>query len=220
MSIQIVGTSHVSQESIERIDEAFENLDPDIICLELDAQRLNSLLADEKSTDGMGLIHRGLAAFQNYIGSKTGVMPGEEMLYAFEKAGEEGVEVYLIDQDIRQTLGRLKAVRRKEKAKALAMLPLSLLGKGRFDYTSIPDQEDINDLIKVFENRFPELYQVFIEERNLHMAESLRIIQERNPEASIVAVVGAGHVKGLEEYIDEISGQSTVEETQQSTLEG
>lgn len=216
--IEIVGTSHVSQESIERIDEAFESHDPDVICLELDKNRLNSLLTDEQSTESMSLLHKGLAAFQRYIGGKTGVMPGEEMQYAFEKAQAEGLEVYLIDQDIRHTLGRLKAVRRKEKAKAVMMLPLSFFGE-KFDYTSIPDQSQIDELLKVFKEKFPELYQVFVEERNLHMAESLRIVQNKHPDSNVLAVVGAAHKTGLERYVNEISSKSSVEKGKQTKLE-
>lgn len=208
--IRIVGTSHVSKQSIERIDEAFENYDPDVVCLELDAQRLNSLLAEEQNTDGMSLLHKGLAWFQRYIGGKTGVMPGEEMQYAFERAQREGREIYLIDQDIRHTLGRLKVVRRKEKVKAVAMLPLSFFGE-KFDYTRIPDQDMIDELLEVFREKFPEIYQVFVEERNLHMAESLRLVQQNHPEEDILAVVGAAHKTGLESYTDEINSQSTVE---------
>jgi pheromone shutdown protein TraB len=217
--INIVGTSHVSQESIERIDEAFEGFDPDVVCLELDRNRLNALLADERSTEGMNLVHRGLALFQRYIGGKTGVMPGEEMKYAFETAQRKGLKVYLIDQDIRQTLGRLKAVRRKEKVKAFAMLPLSFFGATRFDYREIPGQKQIDQLLEVFEQRFPELYHVFVDERNLYMAQSLRMVQEKHSGDKIMAIVGAAHKTGLEEYINEISSQSPMEETRQSTLE-
>jgi pheromone shutdown protein TraB len=217
--IEIVGTSHVSQESIERIDEAFEDFDPDVVCLELDSQRLNSLLAGEQSTEGMSLLHRSLAAFQRYIGGKTGVMPGEEMKYAFETAQRKGLEVYLIDQDIRQTLSRLKAVRRKEKVKAFAMLPLSFFGSIGFNYSEIPGQDQIDQLLEVFEQRFPELFQVFVEERNLYMAESLRVVQREHEGKKVMAVVGAAHITGLEAYVNEISSQSSVE-PKQTKLEG
>lgn len=215
--IEIVGTSHVSKQSIDRINEAFEKYDPDVVCLELDKNRLNSLLADEKDKSSMSLIHRGLAAFQNYIGKKTGMMPGEEMLYAYRKAREKDAQVYLIDQDIQVTLGRIGDVKRKEKAKVAAMLPLSLLTGGRFDYTQIPDQDAIDELTDVFKERFPELYQVFVTERDIHMAESLRIVKQRHPEASVVAVVGAAHKKGLEEMANEIDSQSTVEKEEKQT---
>ena len=211
MSIKIVGTSHVSKESIQRIDEAFEDFDPDVICLELDKNRLNSLLADEQDLSQMGLLHRGLAMFQRYIGGKTGVMPGEEMQHAFERAHSEGKEIYLIDQDIRHTLRRLKMVRRKEKVKAVAMLPLSFFGE-KFDYTRIPEQDKIDELLEIFRDKFPEIYQVFVEERNVHMAESLRIVKKNHPDENILAVVGAAHKTGLEGFIDEINSQSAVEE--------
>jgi len=129
------------------------------------------------------------------------MMPGEEMLYAYERAKEEDLEIYLIDRDIKITLGRIGNVNKKEKVKAVAMMPLSFLGRGKFDYKRIPDQEDLEQLTKIFKQKFPELYQALVEERDIYMAESLKTVREEHPDDSIVAVVGAAHQKGLEERI-------------------
>jgi len=197
--IRIVGTSHVSQESIKRIDESFEENQPDVICLELDAGRLNSLMTDNPAKP-QNMLHRVLSSLQKYIGSKTGMMPGQEMLYAYEKAKKQDMEIYLIDRDINITLGRINNVRRKEKVKALFLMPFSLLGT-KFDYKSIPDEEALEELTNHFKEQFPGLYQVLVEERDNYMAEALKTVQEEHEDESIVAVVGAAHKKGLEERI-------------------
>jgi len=209
--INVVGTSHVSRDSIEKIDEAFNEFQPDVVCLELDKNRLVSLLSDDDSLEAENLVHELLARFQRYIGEKTGMMPGEEMLYAYEKAKETGAEIYLIDQDLRITLGRIGEVRRKEKAKAVALMPLSFFGASTFDYTKIPDEKALQELTETFKNSFPELYQVFVEERDHHMAESLKAVKKKHPEESIVAVVGAAHQQGLEERLDEIDSEGSME---------
>ena len=198
--IHFVGTSHVSTDSIEKIDEAFEQHEPDVVCLELDMGRLNSLLADDKSLQSYSMMHGLLARFQRYIGEKTGMMPGEEMLYAYERAKREDLEIYLIDRDLRITLSRIGDVSRKEKAKAFAMIPFSLMG-GRFDYTSIPDPEEIEKVSEIFREKFPQLHQVLLEERDIYMADSLKAVREEHQDESIVAVVGAAHRKGLEDRL-------------------
>jgi len=209
--INIVGTSHVSKDSIKKIDEAFEQHQPEVVCLELDMGRLNSLLSGDKSLEAQSLTHSLLARFQRYIGEKTGMMPGEEMLYAYERAKQEDLEIYLIDRDIKITLNRIKSVNRKEKAKALALMPLSFLGGGKFDYKSIPSQEDLDELTDMFEEEFPELYQALLEERDIYMSDALKSVKARHEDENIIAVVGAAHQKGLQEKLNEIDSQSSVE---------
>lgn len=214
--IKIVGTSHVSQKSIERIDEAFDEFDPDVVCLELDMGRLNALITGERNNPDT-LAYSLLAGLQKYIGSKTGVMPGEEMLHAYNRASDSGKEIYLIDRDIRETMARLNAVRRKEKVKALMMLPLSIFG-AKFDYTEIPEDEMLEDIKEKFAESFPEIYQAVLQERDIYMSKALEKVAEENPGKNILVVVGAAHKRGLEDRKDEIGSQNTVEE-KQTTLE-
>ena len=215
--IKIVGTSHVSQKSIERIDEAFESFDPDVVCLELDLGRLNALITGERESPD-SFIYAFLAKFQRYIGNKTGVMPGEEMLHAYNRASDTGKEIYLIDRDIRETLGRLRAVRRKEKVKALMMLPLSIFGT-KFDFQEIPEDEMLEDMKEKFAESFPEIYQAVLEERDEYMFKALEKVVEDNPGKDILVVVGAAHQKGLEDRKDEIDSKGSVE-PKQTKLEG
>ena len=217
MSIKIVGTSHISQESIERINEAYDSFEPDIVCLELDMGRLNALLTDSQAQPE-NIVHMFLGKFQRYLGGKTGVMPGEEMLHAYREAQGRGLEVFLVDRDIRETLGRLKYVRRKEKVKALAMVPFSLFSS-KVNIAEIPDEKMIEEVKGRFSESFPELYRVLLEERDFYMSEAVRKVRMENPGKDILVVVGAAHKEGLEERIDEINRQSPVEETRQSTLE-
>jgi pheromone shutdown protein TraB len=164
-------------------------------------------------------LHRGLAWFQRYIGGKTGLMPGEEMLHAYRRADSEGLEVFLIDRDIRRTLQRLKSVRRKEKVLAILAAPLSLIFSD-FNLDEIPEADKIEKMKKALASRFPELYKVLLEERDIYMYEAIKRIYRQDPEKDILVVVGAAHRRGLEERVDEfIDRESSVEEKQQK-LEG
>ncbi|MFB6204190.1 MAG: TraB/GumN family protein [Candidatus Nanohaloarchaea archaeon] len=197
--IHIYGTSHVSQESLDVIDRALEEHDPDVVALELDILRLRALETGEKRSGGP-LMLRLLKRFQDSIGKKTGLMPGEEMLYAYRKAVSEGREVALIDQDIQTTVRRLRSIRRKEKVKAVASLVAGFFLRGKFDISKIPREEEVELLVDELRDEFPGFHQVLMEERNGAMIAALEHVRE-DTEGDIVAFVGAAHKKPLQEAL-------------------
>ena len=199
--IKVFGTSHVSQDSIELIDSVMKQ-EPDIVALEIDNNRLRALKNGEKSkADSIFL--RLLQKLQNRIGEKTGLMPGKEMLHAYEKSIESGNDIALIDQDIRTTLTRLKSVGRKEKVKAIFSLILAfVLPFNSFDASKIPDEDEIDEMIEMLQGSYPEISRVLLEERNQLMALRIAELQERNPEAFIAVFVGAAHKKSIEHILE------------------
>lgn len=201
MSIYIYGTSHVSEDSLELVEEKIEAIEPDFVALELDINRLNALLSDQDRKGGPAFI-RLIKKFQDFVGSQTGVMPGEEMLFAYEKAVEDDIEVALIDQDISITVNKLKQVRMSEKVKAITQLLIGVLIPGTMDYTEIPEEEFLERLLFEFKFKFPGLYNVLVEDRNRHMTGALEQLQEQNHESDIVAFVGAAHRRSIEESLD------------------
>lgn len=196
--IKVYGTSHVSEESFDVIDEAFREMDPDVVALELCPFRLQALL-EKGETDTSGPIFlKILKKFQNYIGRKTGVMPGTEMLYAYEKALDEGIDVVLVDQDIRITMQNLMGTSRKERFKAVAGLLASFLyPKKNFDVSKIPEDRKVEYMLNYFHEKFPGIYKVIVDERNKYMEEAVRNYQEEHPEQDIALFVGAAHKKEL-----------------------
>lgn len=200
--VYIYGTSHVSEDSFELIDEKIEEHDPDIVAVELDPVRLEALLTGKDRESGGPLFLRLVKKFQEYIGSKTGVMPGQEMLYAYRKSIAEGREVALIDQDIRITVNRIGKVRRKEKVRAVFDSVIGFFVSEQFDISKIPEEEMINELLGELEKRYPGLYHVLVEERDHVMTEYLRQLERNDPDAEIVAFVGAAHRESIEELLE------------------
>lgn len=195
--IHIFGTSHVSQESLELVEDKIEEINPEIVALELDVPRLNSLLSDDQENRGGSLFVRVLQYFQQSIGEETGVMPGEEMLHAYRTAEKNDIEVALIDQDIRITISKLKDVSLREKVKAGAQLLVGMLFPGNFEIAhEIPEEELIDQLLFEMRFKFPEMYEVLVEQRNRHMTESLKKLEEET-DGDIVAFVGAAHRKAM-----------------------
>lgn len=199
--IHVYGTSHVSKESLELVDEKISQHDPDIVALELDFLRLNSLLKDSRRSSGP-LFIRLVQKFQQTVGRKTGVMPGEEMLYAYRKAVDQDRDIALIDQNIKETVKRLKQVRSREKIKAILSVLVSYPFSRQIDLTKIPEEEFIDELLYELEFKFPGLHAVLVEERNRYMIKALKQLQENNPDSDIVAFVGAAHRKEIEQSLE------------------
>ncbi|MFB6209857.1 MAG: TraB domain-containing protein [Candidatus Nanohaloarchaea archaeon] len=195
--IHVYGTSHVSEESLELVEEKIEQIDPEVVALELDYSRLKSMLEDSREAKG-SLFVRFIKNFQEVAGSRTGVMPGDEMLYAYEIAIQEGKDVALIDQDISVTLEKLKEVRRVEKVRAAVQVVIGMIYPGRMDLEDIPEDRFIEELLEEFRHMFPDLHRVLIEDRNRHMVEALKQLGEEN-DGDIVAFVGAGHKNAIRE---------------------
>lgn len=225
-ALHIIGSSHISSESVNAVKDYIANEKPQIIALELDKGRLRSLLEKEKEKylskeelaarkkqkpsllsqmKQYGAKGALFAAFAGYAESKmgklVGVSPGDEMKTAFLLGKEYDAKVALIDQDINITLKRLsKAFTWKEKRNFLADIFLSPFQFKRrkklaknFDLRSVPKGDFIEDLLHEVKHRYPNFYRVLIHERNIIMAARLHALLKHNPDAKILAVVGAGH---------------------------
>ncbi|MEN8161544.1 MAG: TraB domain-containing protein, partial [Myxococcota bacterium] len=116
--IVVVGTAHVSRESVDLVREAIDELRPDTVAIELDPKRFEALSRPDRfegldlrqvirtrqlATLGMNL---ALAAYQRSLGVALGVKPGAELLEAARSAEAAGIPVALCDCDVRITLRR------------------------------------------------------------------------------------------------------------------
>lgn len=114
----IVGTAHVSKQSVDDVRAVIDRVKPDVVCVELDKVRHEALTKDSAFRDldvfkvvreGRTLYllaHLALASYQRRIGASLGVKPGAELLAAVRVAEEKGIPVELIDRDINITLKR------------------------------------------------------------------------------------------------------------------
>jgi len=114
----LVGTAHVSRESINEVDGIIRNEKPDLICVELDEGRYASITQKENWENlNMGKVFREgkgfllmanlvLSGFQRRMGAELGVKPGEEMKTALDTAEELGIPHALCDREVQITLRR------------------------------------------------------------------------------------------------------------------
>ena len=114
-NIYLLGTSHISVESINQVKEFIESNKPEIVAIELDKKRLYSLLhkrklklSDVKSLGIKGFIIHLIAAYiEKKLGKLVGTSPGDEMKTAINLVKEHKLSLALIDQDIEITLKKL-----------------------------------------------------------------------------------------------------------------
>ena len=117
-TIHLVGTAHVSNQSVEEVRSIIEDQHPDRVCIELDDGRMKSKTQDKSwenmdikkiLKDGKGfllLANTALASFQKRMGAQTGADPGAEIVGAAKLASEMGIPVSLCDREIQTTFRR------------------------------------------------------------------------------------------------------------------
>lgn len=211
--IRIVGTAHVSQKSVEEVRATIEEFQPDVVGVELDRGRFISL-TEETADPTIDEILRGgnfgrlltqwVAAYiQQRIGAETGVKPGSEMLAAIEEAEAHQTPIALIDRDIRITLSRFWGkMRLWEKIKLAGALLYSLVGTGgqEIDVDSLIDQDVVSAAMEEFRKFSPRGAQALIDERDAYLAHQILMLGGRYER--VLAVIGAGHVRGAQRYLD------------------
>jgi pheromone shutdown-related protein TraB len=208
----------VSPKSVEEVEEAIREIEPEVVCVELDETRLESLQNPNAWAEMpvLDLIKQGkgpqllaqvmLSSYQRRIGEETGVKPGEELLTAVEVAEEVGAEVVLADRDVGTTLRRaFQAMPLKEKLKVgWEVLKASLLPGDEdgdpFDAEQVDELLEEDALTQAMEEMAelaPSASHVLIDERDDYM--STRILEGTDDvEGDVIAVLGAGHLKGVE----------------------
>jgi len=212
-NLTLIGTSHISQQSINEVTVAIQSIQPQIVALELDQTRFYALLQKKKRKTKISDLPRiGLKGYlfaligayvQKKLGQIVKVQPGAEMLTAIKLAKKNKLKIALVDQPIQITLKRFsEEFTRKEKFRFLADIFKGIFFRKRelkkyqledFDLTKVPEEKLIQKLIKNLKQRYPSLYKVLIKERNQVIAKNLSNLIKQNPQDKIVTVVGAGH---------------------------
>ena len=213
-NLRLVGTAHISSASVELVRNQIKEWSPDLVAVELCESRKASLLEPDALdnedllkilNDGkshMILLQSALAAEQRRMGISSGEQPGAELLAAIEAADESSIPVELIDRDVLITLRRAwSKMGFFEKARVLDAL---LWQEDDEDGASVEELLEDSDLLsKLMEEArevAPAAGSVLIDERDAFVAGRIQQIRGRG---KILAVVGAGHLKGIQENLAE-----------------
>ena len=142
-----------------------------------------------------------LAAYQKKLGGQLGVLPGTELLTAAQTAEHYNIPVVLCDRDVRVTLRRAwRATTFIKKGYLLTTLLASLFDSTELDEEKVAElrsNDVLSELIRELGAALPHTKAVLIDERDVYMAEKIKQTEGRR----LVAVVGAGHVAGIQRVI-------------------
>jgi pheromone shutdown-related protein TraB len=199
--IIVVGTAHISEESIAEVRRTIEAERPDVVAVELDPGRYQALTNPEQQSASIKDILSSGKLYQFLVHwLLVGVKPGSEMLSAIDAARSVGASVALVDRDINITIARFWAkMRLIEKLKML----IALLGIGTsdeeidLDLKEITSDDTISQLVTELRQFSPNAAQVLVDERDAYLAGNLLKLRGK-----IVAVVGAGHKEGIKHYLE------------------
>lgn len=217
--LTIIGTAHVSADSVDEVKDAIYEKHPEVVAIELDRGRyirlkkeMMGIKEDEtisvsqiikENKVGLFLTTTLLSYFQSKIGADVDVKPGSEMVGAIEACEDLQIPIALIDRDINATLQRaLNRMGFIEKSKFLFGILASAIGIGDdeedIDIEELKNPENLDDLMEMFKDEAPSVYEVLVHERDAYLAGKIMQI----PQDHVIAVVGAGHRPGIERYLD------------------
>ncbi|MCD6582976.1 MAG: TraB/GumN family protein [Desulfuromusa sp.] len=207
--IVLVGTAHISQDSVDTVIRTIDEVVPDTVCVELDTQRYQSLI-NKKGWESLNLkelikkkqvpfllTNLALSSYQKRMGLQTGVKPGAELAAAAQTAEERGMEVELVDRNIRTTLLRVwRKTGLWNKMKVMAALFGSLFEKQELneeELAKLRESDTLSSMLDEMGKLLPSVKQILVDERDTYMAYHIR----NAPGEKVLAVVGAAHLPGI-----------------------
>lgn len=214
-TIVLVGTAHVSQQSVDLVKTVIEQEKPDRVCIELDDKRYQALSNENRwqKLDLKTVIKKRqlstlmvsimMASYQKKLGDNLGVSPGAELLAAAQVAEKLDIPICLCDRDIRVTLRRAwKSTSLFRKCYLMSSLIAGMFDSEEIDQEKLEElkkQDVLTELMAEMGDSLPEMKRVLIDERDIYMAEQIsKALGQR-----LVAVVGAGHVEGIKRKLAE-----------------
>jgi len=212
--ITLIGTAHVSQLSVEMVEEKITTGDYDCVAVELCSPRLENITNQAwwKNLDiyqifrekkaGLLLINLALTAYQKRLAQRIGVEAGKEMMRAVELSRGRDLRLEVIDRNISTTLHRLVTeVSFWQKTKIIGGLIAGVFVGEEISEEQIEDLKRgdmLHAVVSEFGEELPEIKRVLIDERDEYMMGRLAEISgSDDAPKKILALVGAGHLMGM-----------------------
>ncbi|MCB1849681.1 MAG: TraB/GumN family protein [Gammaproteobacteria bacterium] len=216
--VTLLGTAHVSRASAEHVKELLATGEYDAVAVELCPSRYNALV-DPDALSRMDLFrvfregkasmvaaNLALGAYQQRIAEQFDIEPGAEQRAAVTYARENQCPVLLIDRELGITLKRvMHNIPWWRRLGIVAGLLASVISREEVSEEEIEGLKQ-GDMLETTFAEFAEdrkdLFVPLIDERDRYMA--ARLVQEvaASGHENILAVVGAGHLKGIRSYLE------------------
>ena len=229
VDITLVGTAHVSKESVALVEEKILTGNFDCVAVELCPPRYENLVNQSwwknldiyeifrKKKAALLLVNLALSAYQRRLGEKIGVEAGREMIRATELAAEQNIRLEVVDRDITTTLHRLVTeVSFWQKIKIFSGLVVGIFVGEEVNQEQIENLKKgdmLHSVIDEFGESLPQIKSVLIDERDEYMTGKLEMLAtSENGPKNILALVGAGHLIGMESAFGSPPDQKRLEE--------
>lgn len=212
--IYLVKTAHVSKNSLQDVQECFDEVKPDSICIELDEERYDKLKNPEKwrETDlvqviknkqvGFLLVSVILSSFQKRIASNMNSSSGAEMMLGIKLAQENNLYLVMADRPIKTTFSRIwNKLQAKEKFKLLTGIINSLFEDediSEEDIAKLKEADVLEAALMDIGKEFPTVKEVLVDERDQYLSQKIK----NAPGKKIMAIIGAAHGKGIERNLN------------------
>ncbi|PKL27387.1 MAG: TraB family protein [Spirochaetae bacterium HGW-Spirochaetae-2] len=214
--ITLIGTAHVSQDSVDEVARTIDEIGPDRICVELDEGRYRSrtevqgwenlniktILKENKGF--LMLANMALSSYQKKLGTQMGVSPGDEIMRAANLATERNIPLSLCDREIQVTFKRAWRLSNMwNKLKLISSLLTAVFSKEEISNEELERLKETNVLQSMLDDmakELPTVKRVLIDERDQYLASKIY----SSPGNRLVAVVGAGHAPGLVAHMEKL----------------
>ncbi len=212
--IHLLGTAHISEESVKDVQAAIEELKPDFVAIELDEERLRKIQQQKETwmeLDLFKIIREGksfvlltsiiLSSFQRKLGEQMNTMPGSEMIAAVKECEQRKIPLVLVDRSVSVTLKR--AWRLSSfwgKQKVIAALVAVIFSKKEINSEELEELKTKSiegNILQELSETLPNLKTVFLDERDDYMAAKLYHVEGKK----VLGVFGAAHVRGIQEKL-------------------
>ena len=233
--IVLLGTAHVSQQSCEEVKVAIAEKKPDCVAIELDEQRYASINDSEawKNLDIIKVLREKkgflllanlvLSSFQKRMGANVGVKPGDEMRAGIDAAKELNIPCEMVDRPIQTTLRRAWAKNSGYgKIKLLSALLASAASKEEVsgeEIETLKNKSEMDGMMSELAEYMPGVKEVLIDERDFYLAAHIWEAVQKDNRKSVIAVLGAGHLPGVQAHLEKIAaGQENTDTTEINSL--
>ena len=215
--LTLLGTAHISKASADKVTELLKSGDFDSVAIELCYSRHRSIVDPDAlaKMDLFQVIREGkatmvaaslaLGAFQQRMAEKLDIKPGAEMRAAIDVADELDMPVLLVDREIGTTLKRVyRRVGWWQRMNLIAGLMASVVSRHEVSEEEIEKLKEgdiLESTFTQFAEEAKELYTPLVDERDRFMAARIRQEIRKGSHRRMLAVVGAGHLKGISHYL-------------------
>ncbi|XP_023231893.1 traB domain-containing protein-like isoform X1 [Centruroides sculpturatus] len=228
--VYLVGTAHFSLSSQEDVATTIRATQPDIVMVELCKSRVNILSLDEKTVleesknmnleklraavkqNGLiqGVMYLLLLSMSAHLTKQLGMAPGGEFRRAFSEAKKvPGCLVQLGDRPIQITLQRaLSSLSWWQKLRLAWYMLTCKEPISKEEVEKCKKKDLLEEMLAEMTGEFPALSRVFVKERDIYLAYSLKLAASplnSSSASTVVGVVGIGHVPGIVENWDKVT---------------